>query len=86
MAHWGCFANGKEASSSSWSSHSPSCRTSWFAVLDVWDWSPLAVNEVSHGPGSKEVKTSSLPPITSIMGPEWLLWFCLNSINSEVLN
>jgi hypothetical protein len=27
------------------------------------------------------------PPCTiSIVGPKWLLWFCLSSINNEVLN
>jgi hypothetical protein len=51
MAPWGQFANGKEALSSSWNSRSPflpSYRTGWFAIVDVWDWSPLAVNEVSQ--------------------------------------
>jgi hypothetical protein len=89
MAHWGCFANGKEASSSSWCSRSPfppSYHTGWFAVVDVWDWSPLAVNEASQSPCGEEFRTPSLLHTISIMGPEWLLWFCLGGINSEVLN
>jgi hypothetical protein len=54
MAHWGRFAIGKEALSSPWSSCSPfssSYRTGCFAIVDVWDWSPLVVNEVSKWPG-----------------------------------
>jgi hypothetical protein len=57
------FTNGREVSSFSWSSRLPfllSCHTGWLAVIDVWDWSPLAVNEASHGPGGEEVKTPSL--------------------------
>jgi hypothetical protein len=87
MARWGCFANGKEASSSSWSSCSPfslSCHTGWFAIVDVWDWSPLAMNEASHVSDGKEVETPSSPHTISIMGPEWPLWFFLSGINNEV--
>jgi hypothetical protein len=72
MARWGCFTNGKEASSSSWSSHSPfssSYHTGWFAVVDVWDWSLLAGNEASHDLGCEEVKMPSPLCTISIMGP-----------------
>jgi hypothetical protein len=89
MARCAYFANGKEATSSSWSSRSPflpSCCIGWFAVVDVWDWSPLVVNEASHGPGGEEVKMPSPPRNFSIVGLERPLWFCLSSINSEVLN
>jgi hypothetical protein len=84
-----CFANGREDSPVSWSSHSPfllSCHTGWIAIVDVWDWSPLAVNEASHGLGGEEVKTPSPPRTILIVVPERLLWFCLSSINSKVLN
>jgi hypothetical protein len=84
-----CFTNGREASFFSWSTHwpfSPSCRTSWFTVVDVWDWSPLAMDKVSHGLGGKEVEMPSPSRTISIVGPERPLWFCLSSINSEVLN
>jgi hypothetical protein len=77
VAHWGCITNGKEASS---------YRTGWFAVADVWDWSPLVVNEASHGLGGEEVKTPTPPCTISIVGPEHPLWFCLRGINSKVLN
>jgi hypothetical protein len=80
MSHWGCFTNGKESSSSSWSSRSPfspSCRTNYFAIVDMWDWSPLVVNEASHGPGVEEVKTCSLPRTISIVGPNNHFGFAL---------
>jgi hypothetical protein len=89
MARCGCFTNGKEALSSSQSSHSPfspSCRTGWFAIVDVWDWSPLAVNEALHGPGGKEVKMPSPPHTITIMCPKRPFWFCLSGINSEMFN
>jgi hypothetical protein len=89
MACWDCFANGKEASSSSWSSHMPfssSCCIGWFVIVDAWDWSPLAVNEASHDPSGEEVGMPSLSCTISIVGPKRPLWFCLRGINSEVLN
>jgi hypothetical protein len=67
------FTNGREASSFSWSSRSPFlpfCHTGSFTVVDVWDWSPLAVNEVSHGSGGEEDKTPSSLCTISIMGPK----------------
>jgi hypothetical protein len=89
MAHWGCFTNGKEALSSSWSSRSPFSppyRSGWFAIVEVRDWSPLAVNEASHGSGEEEVEMPSLLRTISIVGPEWPLRFCLSGINNKVLN
>jgi hypothetical protein len=83
------FANGREASSFSWSSHSSfelSYHIGWFAIVDVWDRSPLVVNVVSHGPCGEEVERPSPPCTLSTVGPERLLRFCLGSINSEVLN
>jgi hypothetical protein len=65
---------------------SPSCRTGWFTIVDVWDRSPLAVNEASLGLGAEEIKMPSPPHTISIVGPEWPLWLCLSSINSEALN
>jgi hypothetical protein len=67
------FTNGREATSFSWSNRSPfspSCWTGWFIVVDVWDWSPLAVNETSHNLGGDEVELPSLPHTISIMDPE----------------
>jgi hypothetical protein len=62
------------------------CRTDWFTIVDVWDRSPLAVNEASHGLGGEEVETPSPQCTISIKGPKWPLWLCLSSINSEVFN
>jgi hypothetical protein len=36
--------------------------------------------------GGEGVKMPTLPHTISIVGPEQLLWFCLSSIKSEVLN
>jgi hypothetical protein len=84
-----CFTNEREVSSFSWSSRSPfspSCHTGCLTIVDVWDWSPLAVNKASHNLGSEEVETPTLPHTISIIGHERLLWPCLSCINSEVLN
>jgi hypothetical protein len=67
-----CLAYGREVSSFSWSSRLPfsqSCHVGWFHVVDVWDRSPLVVNEVSHGPNGIEVKTLTPPHTISIVGP-----------------
>jgi hypothetical protein len=82
------FANGREASPIAWCSRSPfspSYHNGCFAVVDVWDQSPHAVNKALHSLGGEEVKTPSLPRTISIIGPKWLLWLCLCSINNEVL-
>jgi hypothetical protein len=87
MARWGCFANGKEAlpllGVAACLSRRPVASV---VVVDLSDWSPLVVNEASHGSGGEEVKTPCLPRTISIMGPEQPLWFCLSSINNEVFN
>jgi hypothetical protein len=66
------YPNLREASSVSWCSHSPfspSCGIGWFAIVDVWDRSPPAVNEASHGLGGDEVKMPSPHRTISIVGP-----------------
>jgi hypothetical protein len=68
-----CFTNGTEASPVSWSSRSPfppSYHPYGFAVVVVWDWSPLTMNEVSHSPGGDEVEMPSPLRTILIVGPE----------------
>jgi hypothetical protein len=44
------------------------------------------VNEALHNPGGEEVKMPRPSRTISTVGLERPLWFCLSSINSEVLN